>query len=213
MVLWYSDIFGRLLESLHQMLEMTCSTYPRSVTCNIVHGGLSIAHPGWLNLLQFEWFRVSQKKNGWTLGALHQASHRSTDFVLCSRHFVRLKTMPPSWRGASFASSSCTGTCNAVRLSQQILPSWDGRKDRRCCHNSEHLSTLLPCSLKLIQQTSLVFLRVKALWFHWQPILILCFKYRYPGCPHRECTRQQACWEGEKPTYKSLQFLCSFVWC
>ena len=76
-------------------------------------------------------------------GALHRASHRSTDFVL---------SMPPSRRGASFESSSCTGTCNALRPSQQILPSWDCKKRIESAVKTLNISQL--CLLAKADSTS-----------------------------------------------------------
>ena len=150
MALWYaSDIFGesrkQLLESLHQMLDLSCKTCPYwIINMQYCSRRLSIAYPHWLNLWQFEWFRGSSvpKKTvkRWVLYTRPPAAlilFFAQDALCDLKHCLHQGGV----QCASFASLSCEGTCNALRLSQQILPRWDGKKERR-----SQLSILTPCS-------------------------------------------------------------------
>lgn len=108
---------------------------------------------------------------------------RNAIFSLLKTHEVRLKTLPPSRRGATSVLHG-----NFQRIASLPANSPKYRKDRTRRHNSQP------------SQCSVVWVCFEFWQLQWQSILILCFKYRYPSCRQccsHESTRQEACWKGE----------------
>ena len=138
----------------------------------------SIAYPGWLNLLQFEWFsRVVPKK----LGAVHKAATR---FFLCSR---RTKCdLKRCLHQGGVQLRSCTGTFSALHLSQQILPSI-ARIERAVTTLNRLNAQWSGCALNFDSFSGNLY------WFFVSSTGI---QVAVNVAAH-ESTRQEACWKGE----------------